>query len=227
MARNAGSTRRSPASAPSPHSEIGDLRFRHLLSDAAWAELPPPIRRRFSKRVADGGTAIYVGEILETRMSTAGWLLAQASRLIGGPLPTRTDCRVPTVVTLTEDMATGGQMWTRIYTRRRSFPQVIHSSKNFCGPTGLEEYIGCGVSMALTVTVEQRSLVFRSAGYLLCIGARRLRLPRWLTPGQLTVKHIDLDGEQFMFSLSVVHPWAGGLIEQTVVFRETMPTSQT
>jgi hypothetical protein len=214
----------SPAQIDRSDSALGDLRFRALLTDEDWNSLTPPVRRRFSKRVANGETSVYVGEVRRARFSRLGWLLAQAARLVGGPLPTSADQEVPSIVTVTEDMATGGQMWTRIYTRRRSFPQVIHSAKNFSGPTGLEEYIGCGLSMALTVAVEERALVFRSAGYLLCIGARRLQLPRWLTPGHLTVKHVDLDGEQFMFALSVVHPWAGVLIEQTVVFRETTPS---
>ena len=88
---------------------------------------------------------------------------------------------------------------------------------------GLEECLRFGIRIALTVAVEERSLVFRSGDYFWCAGGLRLRLPRWLTPGVLTVKHIDLDGEQFMFSLAVVHPRAGVLIEQAVRFREATP----
>ena len=39
-------------------------------------------------------------------MSRAGWWLAQAARLIGGPLPLSRDAHVPSVVTVTEDVAT-------------------------------------------------------------------------------------------------------------------------
>ena len=135
--------------------ELGDLRFRALMSEADWASLPLAIRRRFSKRLAGGQTIVYAGEILESWMSRAGWWLAQAARLIGGPLPLTRDAqvrsgrspalRVASVVTVTEDMATGGQIWTRLYARRKGFPQVIHSSKRFAGPTGLEEYVGRGI----------------------------------------------------------------------------------
>jgi Domain of unknown function (DUF4166) len=142
-----------PGAASEPHrtlrpqdglleADIGDLRFRTLLSDHDWASLPPPVRRRFSKRLAGGRTAVYVGEVVETRMSKVGYALAQVARLIGGPFPVSTDSDVPSVVSVTEDMATGGQIWTRLYARRAGFPQVIHSSKRFCGPTGLEERRG-------------------------------------------------------------------------------------
>src|SRR5580704_1595920 len=74
---------------------LGDLRFRALLPEGDWVKLPPAVRRRFSKRLADGNTAIYVGEVLEIWMSRAGWLVAQAARLIGAPLPTSCDVHVP------------------------------------------------------------------------------------------------------------------------------------
>src|SRR5262249_46553342 len=91
---------------------LGGLRFCGLLAEDDWHWLPPAVRRRFSKRLAGGRTMIYVGEVLETRMSRIGWLLAQVARLFGGPLPTSRDANTPSVVTVTEDMATGGQIWT-------------------------------------------------------------------------------------------------------------------
>src|SRR6202048_5510149 len=172
---------------PSPDESLDgtlcDLRFRALLSDEDWGRLPLATWRRFSKRLADGKTAIYVGEVVEVSFSRIGWWLAQLARLIGGPLPTGGDTHVPSIVTVTEDAATGGQVWTRIYGRRNGFPQVIHSSKRFSGPTGLEEYVGVGVSMALRISVEHEALLFRSVGYTVQIGRLRLTMPEWMTPG--------------------------------------------
>jgi hypothetical protein len=202
---------------------LGDLRFRALLSEADWASLPIGVRRRFSKRLADGNTAVYVGKVLETWMSPAGWLLAQALRLIGGPLPTTRDAGLPAVVSVTEDMDSGGQVWTRLYARRRGFPQVIHSAKRFCGPTGVEEHVGCGVGMTLRVGVEDGALVFRSGRYFVDLGRRRLPLPGWATPGALTVKHIEETEGRFIFSLSIVHPRLGVLIRQSALFKAATP----
>ena len=200
-----------------------DLRFRALLADEDWWRLPLATWRRFSKRQADGKTAVYVGEVAEVRFSRIGWWLAQLARLIGGPLPTCGDTNVPSIVTVTEDAATGGQVWTRIYARRNGFPQVIHSSKRFSGPTGLEEYVGFGVSMALRMLVDGRALQFRSAGYFVQVGRLRFPLPALLTPGALTVTHSDCGSGEFRFTLEIIHPRFGDLIRQSAVFREATP----
>jgi len=210
----------APALADRDNEALGDQRFRALLSDDDWARLTPSVRRRFSKRLASGEATVFVGQVRHARLTPLGRLFVQAARLVGAPLPTRDDDAAPVVVTVTEDTVTGGQIWTLVYARRRGFPQVIHSAKNFSGPTGLEECLRFGIRIALSVVVEDRSLVFRSARYFWRVGAVRLRLPQWLTPGRLTVKHVDLDGEAFLFSLAIVHPRAGVLLEQSVEFRE-------
>lgn len=197
---------------------LGDLRFRALLGAAAWASLPVAVRRRFSKRLANAETATYVGRITETRMSICGWLLSQCARLIGGPLPLSRDEDVPAIVTVTEDEETGGQFWTRVYGHHVGFPQVIHSSKRFAGSTGLEEYVGRGVGMALTVDVEDGALIFRSAGYFLQFFGRRIPLPRWINGFRLTVSHVERGQGQFDFVLDLRHARLGELIHQTAQF---------
>jgi hypothetical protein len=212
--------RPAPPETPEVHdASLGDLRFRALLSDDEWARLPPATRQRFSRRLAGGETTVYVGEIEQAGFSRIGWWVAQLARLIGAPLPTAAETNVPMIVTVTEDAATGGQIWTRICARRNGFPQVIHSSKRFAGPTGLEEYVGFGVSMALLISVEGEDLLFRSGGYALQLGNLRLALPAFLTPGALTVTHTDLGGGEFRFTLEVIHPRFGRLVRQSAIFR--------
>ena len=203
-------------------SDLGDLRFRSLLSHDDWAALPQGTRRRFSKRVADGKTVVYAGEVVETEMNFAGWVFAQIARLAGGPLPLYRDAHVPAVVSVTEDMKNGGQIWTRVYTRRSGFPQVIHSSKRFAGKTGLEEHVGHGVGMALRVERNGAALVFRSANYFFRAGSLRHVLPDWLTPGALTVTHAEEGDARFSFRLEIVHPVFGPIIRQFATFHEVM-----
>jgi hypothetical protein len=206
--------------APKPDESLGDLRFRALLSDDDWASLPLPIRRRFTKRLAGGRAVVYAGEIVETRMSAAGWCFAQLGRFVGSPLPLSRDAKVPSVVTVTEDMANGGQIWTRLYARRRGFPQIIHSSKRFAGPTGIEEYLGHGFNMELEIGVRGGALMFRSERYFFRAFGRRFDLPRWLSPGTMTVLHSECGDGRFEFALEVEHPRLGLLIRQVGVFRE-------
>ena len=211
-----------PASAE-PRGAMIDLRFRALLRDGDWGKLSPAIQRRFSKCLANGATAVYVGEVREMYLSGLGWLLTQALRLIGGPLPTSLAKGVPSIVTVTEDLTSGGQIWTRLYVRRNGFPQVIHSCKRFAGATGLEEYVGFGIGMALTIGVVEAALVFRSANYFFQLGSWRIPLPSWLTPGEIVVSHKELGCGQFLFTLEVIHPWFGLLVQQSAAFRESQP----
>jgi hypothetical protein len=206
--------------APSHAKLHDDHRFHALLPDADWGRLPVSIWRRFSKRLADGATIVYVGEIDEAYLSRAGWWFAQAARLIGGPLPTGDEVGVPMIVTVTEDAASGGQIWTRVAGRRHGFPQVIHSAKRFAGPTGLQEYLGFGLSMELRIAVANAALEFRSTGYALQLAGFYIRLPGWLVPGDLTVTHSDLGGGAFRFTLEIVHPRFGRMLRQSAVFRE-------
>jgi hypothetical protein len=201
-------------------SDLGDLRFRRLVGEEGWARLPEAVRRRFSHRVAAGRTVVYAGEVVECRMSRCGWLLAQLCRVVGAPLPLGRDAFVPATVSVTEDEAGGGQIWTRVYGRRRGFPQAIHSAKRFAGPTGLEEYVGRGFGIALRAAVEGEALHFLSDHYFLRIGALRLRFPRWLAPGHMRVSHVDCGGGWFAFVLRLDHPVLGRLLRQTALFEE-------
>lgn len=210
-----------PARIPAPaDEEIGDLRFRALLGEAAWAALPPATRARFGKRIADCRAALYAGEIVECRMTLAGRILAQAARLIGAPLPLARDADLPAMVAVTEDSAGGGQIWTRVYGRRRGAPQVINSCKRFAGPTGLEEHIGRGFGIALRIEVEGGALHFIGDHYFFAALGLRLRLPRWLAPGRLVVSHIDCNHGLFAFMLVLTHKWFGEMIRQTAMFRD-------
>jgi len=195
-----------------------DPRFRMLLGGEAWARLPAAVRERFGKRMRPGAAVTYVGEIVESRRAWPGWLLAQLCRLIGGPLPLHDDVGAAAVVTVTEDARSGGQFWTRIYGRADGFPQVIHSSKRFAGPTGLEEYLGCGFGIALTVGADDQALHFHGHHYFLAFGPVRLRLPPWL--GTLTISHVDRGDGGFVFVLALRHPLFGDIINQTGLFRE-------
>ncbi|WP_300529804.1 DUF4166 domain-containing protein [Maricaulis sp.] len=186
-----------------------------------WASLPASVRRRFLKYVGARDCVVYRGHVVETRRNAIGAVLTQILRLIGAPLPlqAKTDDG-PAVVTITRDAASGGQIWTRQYAGPRGLPQIIHSVKAFAGPTGLEERIGAGFAMALTLEVAGDALMFKSAGYRWRGFGLDLALPHWLAPGDLTVGHHPAGDTAFHFTLDLIHPWFGELLHQRLYFED-------
>ncbi len=214
-----------PQAKAEPPARLGDIRFRQLMRPKDWAALPAAVKRRFGHRVKGAQSQIYRGYVTQTQMNLAGRLFAQTLRLIGAPLPIdHANEGQAAVVTVTEDHAGCGQFWSRQYGRRTGFPQVIHSSKRFAGPTGLEEYIGHGIGMTLTLAVEDETLLFQSAQYFVTLMGRRIYLPKWLCPGDLTVSHADhgdcWGAAWFEFGLKLTHPLLGTLINQRVMFED-------
>lgn len=201
--------------------ELSDNRFRDLVGRQAWATLPRRVQRRFGHCLNRGASHVYQGRVIAMRMTFAGRVIAHLARMVGGPLPYDTSSiGQPAVVTITEDGAASGQFWVRQYGRDRGFPQVIHSSKRFAGPTGIEEYIGAGIGIALRVTADHSGLGFHSDHYFLQLWHRKLRLPKWLRPGALTITHTDLADGRFRFSLTLRSRFFGEMIRQDALFQD-------
>lgn len=207
-----------PKRPPARDAVLHDLRFRALLGADAWESLPAEVQRRFSKRLSGAEVALYRGLVVTMHMSTLGWLLAQLCRPFGAPLPLNWEAGGGALVSVSEDSRSGGQCWTRIYARSGAFPQVIHSAKRFAGPTGLEEYLGRGLGMALRVEVLSDGIAFISDHYFLLFGRRRIRLPRLISPGITRVTHRQVAGASFLFGLELTHGLAGTLIQQEILF---------
>lgn len=199
---------------------VADLRFRTLMGAKAWDNLPEAVKARFGKRLGPGQSVNYAGQVLECRRNLSGWILAQMCRVIGAPLPLEREGGVAAVVSVTEDGASGGQVWTRIYARKRGFPQVIHSVKRFAGTTGLEEYLGAGFGIALEVHAMPHGIRFESRRYFLQLGNRRLTIPRWIAPGHLTVEHEDIGDGRFTFTLALRHSLLREVLYQRSLFSD-------
>jgi hypothetical protein len=193
--------------------------FRQILG-AEWRALPAAVQARFARHVPVNACVSYAGEIIECRMSRAGWWLAQLARIIGAPLPLSRTTGIAAHVTVTGASDGKGQHWTRHYGRHGAMPQVIHSTKRFAGPTGIEEYLGYGIGIALSLRVEDAALLFTSDHLFCRVGPWRLRWPRWLQPGQLTIGHVDLGTGRFAFTLDLHHPLLGELMHQVAVFAD-------
>ncbi|MCH9807758.1 MAG: DUF4166 domain-containing protein [Alphaproteobacteria bacterium] len=198
--------------------------FEQLLDRRDWLRLPIEVRRRFSTAHEGSEPRVYTGRVIATRLNRAGLVLARLARLFSTPLPDTDGAVGPASVSIATNDKLGGQIWTRVYGRPGRFPQVVHSVKRFCGPTGLEEFVGpgatWGIGMTLRLSVEGRVLVFRSQRYFAQIGPVRLTLPAWCEPGRMTIRHRQRSGSEFGFTLDLKHRWFGALIHQDCIFSD-------
>ena len=201
-------------------SRTKETRYRTLLGEPGWFRLPAVVRERFARKLNDGETRVYKGEVVETKMNLIGRVLAHGARLVGGPLPLTPNAVGPATVIVTENAPLGAQTWTRIYAREGRFPQVITSAKRFKGTTGLEECLGHGLLMRLRLVEDQGALVFRSTGYAVELLGRTIPLPAWLAPGRCDVIHRDIGHDHFTFTLELHHKLFGLLVRQVAVFKE-------
>ncbi len=208
------------ASTPT-NAALLDLRFRALLEDDEWGDLPARTQARFTKRLSGGASCVFRGEVNETRFSALGYMLAQVCRVIGAPLPLE-PCvgQRAAVVTVSEEPSVQGQIWSRHYNRRNGFPQVIHSVKSFTGPTGLQECTEGGVGMSLKLKAKDGVLQFCSHRYFVKMFGKQIPLPRWMCPGDMLLQHEDMGEGEFVFTLSLIHPVFGELIYQRATFRD-------
>ncbi len=203
------------------NAKLLDMRFRALVGEEAWCNLPARTQARFTKRLSGGDSCVFRGEVNETRFSVAGFCLAQICRVIGAPLPLeKSDGQNAAVVTVTEEPTVQGQIWSRHYNRRNGFPQVIHSTKSFAGPTGLQECTEGGVGMSLILKAEDGVLKFLSHRYFFSVFGKQVILPRWVCPGRMLLQHEDKGEGEFVFTLSLVHPLLGELIYQRATFHD-------
>ena len=192
------------------------------MSEADWASLPAAIRRRFSKRLAGGAHRRLcrrsAGNLDEPRrlVARAG---GAADRRPAADRRAARMCRASSPSPRTR--ASGGQIWTRLYARRSGFPQVIHSAKRFAGPTGLEEYVGRGVGMSLTVVCARGRADLPQQGLFPAAASAAVSSCRaGSRPARIYVTHAELPDGKFSFTLQVIHPRFGLLIRQMAIFRE-------
>jgi len=191
--------------------------FRALLGEAAWTRLPAAVRARFAFGV-HAEPCVYPGR-MTVRASAAGWLLAQACRLVGTPLAPWTGEDVAVEVTVAPHPQ-GGIDWSRLYRFPGHAPARVASRKLTDETGALLEVVRGGLGLRLGVGEEDGALVFRSRGYVLRLGRLVLPLPALLSPGQAWVEHRDLGGGAFRFSLRFEHRWLGETFFQTGVFHD-------
>jgi len=190
----------APAIQPAPS-------FRTLLGEAAWARLAAPIRKRFGP----GSTVGDFAGAARLTSSRFGDLIAHLMVLCGRPLPTLAGgCEARVTIR----PGAHGAVWDRAYRKAGRKWQHVRSIKRQIGATLYE----CRGPIWMRLRLEERdgALAFISTGFFLALGPLRLRLPEWLTPGQLMVTHSDQGNGRFEFALTCDHALFGRVFDQIV-----------
>lgn len=181
-----------------------------LLGEAAWARLPPAVRRRFA---AGHPPVVYEGR-MNLHCSALGRVLAVLLRPLGGPLTAARAQGVPTRVRVQGD-GRGGMVWQRQFAAAPGCrAAVVQSTKLLGRDGGLVERTAGGLAMRLVVFEEGGALVFESRRYFLDVFGLALPLPAWCCPGTCRVEHHDEGPGRFRFELRMHHPWWGETFRQ-------------
>ncbi|WCM93742.1 DUF4166 domain-containing protein [Acidovorax sp. NCPPB 2350] len=198
----------TPAQAPG-------LDLAAILGPAAWARLPPAVRRRFA---AGHAATVYEGA-MAFHCSSVGRCFAWLAGCLKSPLTPLCRADVPVQVRVHGD-GRGGVVWERHLGGPGARVHVVRSTKSL-GPDGrVQERTDGGLSMALEVREEEGALVFVSRRYFFAAGPLRIPVPSWLAPGTCRVEHRDLGAGRFAFTLEMRHPLWGLTFHQTGVFAD-------
>ena len=200
-----------PRALDEPHETRNDTIAR-ILGAGAWMSLPQAVRVRFA-RVEP---TLYRG-CTDTRLSLAGRFFAWALLPFGAPLPLFAGASAAEVKV---GVRHGGMSWTREYRGPLGLAFKVRSIKRPSSDGGLFECCAGGWTMLLDVSADQGSLVFRSRKFFWRWRGVSLALPVWLTPGTAQVRHTDLGGGRFRFTLTFDHRWFGQTVWQDGVFED-------
>lgn len=181
-----------------------------------WQQVHPDIQARFDADPLPGQPIFYDGVMTEIGCSTVGAMLAHLSCLFttGALCPWRgTD--VPALIEVYK--ITGSDDIHKI--RRYDFPNgktyTFRSRMTCAADNTLLEYVGGGFGMTVHVAERDGALFFTDGGYFWQCGARRWRLPRLFSPGQVELTHANLDRNRFTIAIRIAHPLLGTLYTQT------------
>ena len=206
------------ANPPKINNQLLKNDFESLLGDD-WLKLHPDIQQRFSSAHCLQ-TTIYKGFMHKVAMSWLGYFFAYICRLLGTPLSYRAGVMVPTEVRVYPDSKRGGTTWDRFYCFAGNKINRVRSTKVILPDCGLIEVAVSGFGMYSKVSVNREAIVFESQGYFFILGQKKISLPRFLTPGKIVASQRALNHGRFEFSLFLLHPLFGTIMQQVGIFRE-------
>jgi len=195
----------------------GQIDVRATIGPDAFARLPARVRARFSHHAPAHAPIVYRGLVEQVESTWLGYIMALATRLVGNPVVTGTGRNVPCTVTLTPDAELGGTIWHRRYTFAERTETAATTKRRGRDGSPVESFSGY-FGMTLDIREVAGELHFITDRYFVEWRSLRVCLPRFLSPGRLTVTHADEEDGWFRFTMTVKHPLFGVLLHQDGLF---------
>lgn len=186
-----------------------------------WAAVDPAVRDRMDTLLTSSAGATFAGEG-PVRRSFVGLLFAHFCRAFGAPLVWNQGENVKVVVKVLPT-ANGLRCWHRTFTFDDGSEQLVQTTKVVDPKLGVLDAVGPQgerrLAMRMQVWTEDKSLHFKSSGYVFRFKRFNIKVPTFLTPGTLHAEHRDLGDGTFLYTLRFKHPLWGTTFEQEGVFR--------
>ena len=205
------------AHTPDPAVDDRQIDVREVIGGAAFARLPEMVQARFGRHGPHHAPIVYRGMMEKVEASRLGRLIAFAARLIGNPVVVARGRNVPCTVTLYPDDKLGGTVWHRCYGFADGHEVAATTKRRGDDGGAIESFSGL-FGMPLDIREVTGELHFITDSYFAEWRGWRLTLPRWLSPGRLTVVHRDEEDGWFRFIMTLEHPLLGVLLHQDGVF---------
>lgn len=195
----------------------GQIDVRSTIGPAAFARLPARVRARFSHHGIGHAPIVYRGLMEQVESTRLGRLIALATRLVGNPVVAGTGHNVPCTVTLKPDAKLGGTIWHRRYSFAGRTETAATTKRRGRNGGPVESFSG-HFGMVLDIREVAGELHFITDRYFFEWRSLRICLPRFASPGRLTVIHADEEDGWFRFTMTLKHCLFGVLLHQDGLF---------
>lgn len=160
-----------------------------------WQTLPAAVRA-----LHEGGPQRHANGTF-TVTSSPSWLGRLVIRCFGLPRPGQ-----QLALSLVVDVGTDGEVWSRSFGGRPTVTQQYVSSGRLAERRG-------PIELRFDLVVDGGRLRYASVGAWLCLGRRRVRLPRWLSPHAVATEWADTGATPMQTRIQIAVPLLGPLLE--------------
>lgn len=189
--------------------------FQTVLGDD-WNNLGEIIQKHYSLRPKSNDYICVSGEMIEIKHSLVAKLLIPFGMIFGAIVPFQ-GRNIPIDVHYNSSPNNSNIYWDRDF----KFKRGSFHFKSYMEPVKQNEvieFVRFGMGIRLSVTVEDKALIFRDIDYIWRIFGRDLSIPgKWLM-GKVYVEERPIDEHSFSMEMTLTHPVVGTMFKYSGEF---------